>query len=293
MDQIFIYIALGIFGAALGSFAGASVWRLRAQQLVLDKKNKEKVDAKEYARLKKLTGKSFTKDRSQCLSCGYELRWYDLIPIVSWLTLRGKCRSCKKPIGFAELGVELAVAAFFILSYAFWPTDLATGLEITHFGLWLVAGVIMAILFLYDLRWFLLPDKLTIALSVVGLAIVGVTVAGAQDAVAAVLTALGSVAILAGLYAVLHFVSRGRWVGFGDVKLGLGLALILADWQLAIVALFLANFLGCLIVIPLLASKKLQRNAHIPFGPLLIAGTVIAWFVGRAILDGYLFSIGI
>lgn len=293
MDQIIIYIALVLIGAALGSFAGATVWRLRALQLASDKKNKEKVDAKEYSRLKKLLGKSFTTDRSQCLHCGYELKWYDLIPVVSWLTLRGKCRACKHPIGVAELGIELAMIAFFALSYAFWPGGVESGLEIAHFVLWLAAGVVMAMLFLYDLRWFLLPDRLTIALAVIGLAIVGVSAAETQDIGGTIVTALGAVAVLGGLYAVLHFVSKGRWVGFGDVKLGIGLGLVLVDWQLAIVALFLANFIGCLVVIPLLALKKLQRSAHVPFGPLLISGAVLAWFIGWPILEWYLFTIGI
>lgn len=293
MDHIIVYIALVLAGAALGSFAGATVWRIRAHQLDTDKKNKEKVDAKEYSRLKKLLGKSFTTDRSQCLHCGYELKWYDLIPVVSWLTLRGKCRECKHPIGAGELGIELAMIAFFVASYAFWPGGVQSGLEIAHFVLWLAAGVVMAILFVYDLRWFLLPDKLTIALAGIGVAIVGVSAAETQDVVGTILTALASVAILAGLYAVLHFVSKGRWVGFGDVKLGVGLALILVDWQLAIVALFLANFIGCLVVIPLLAFKKLKRSAHVPFGPLLISGTIAAWFIGWPILEWYLFSIGI
>lgn len=151
----------------------------------------------------------------------------------------------------------------------------------------------MAMLFLYDLRWFLLPDRLTIALAVIGLAIVGVSAAETQDIGGTIVTALGAVVVLGGLYAVLHFVSKGRWVGFGDVKLGIGLGLVLVDWQLAIVALFLANFIGCLVVIPLLALKKLQRSAHVPFGPLLISGAVLAWFIGWPILEWYLFTIGI
>lgn len=293
MDQFIIYLALVLFGACFGSFAGATVWRLRAQQLKADKEAKEPYDHKEYSRLKKLLGKKTLQDRSRCLECGYELKWYDLIPIVSWLSLKGRCRSCKHPIGWFELAMELGVAAFFVLSYVFWPGGITTGLEIAHFILWLAAGVIMAVLFAYDMKWFLLPDRYTIALAVVGLAIVGVSAAETQDIGGTILTAIGAVGVLGGLYAVLYAVSQGRWVGFGDVKLGVGLGLILVDWQLAGVALFLANFIGCLIVIPLLATKKLQRNSHIPFGPLLIAGAVLAWFIGWKILDLYLGTIGI
>lgn len=288
MNEFIVYVALVLFGVCMGSFAGATVWRLRARQLESDKKNKESYDPKEYKRLKKLLGKKSLEDRSCCLECGYELKWYDLIPLVSWISLRGKCRSCRHSIGWFEPLMEVGVAAFFVLSYLLWPFDLTSGLQIAHFVLWLIAGVIMAVLFAYDLKWYLLPDKYSIALAVVGLAVVGVVAAGSQDVGQTLLTAAASVGVLAGLYGVLYVVSKGRWVGFGDVKLNIGLGLLLLDWKLAIVALFLANLIGCFIAIPLLASKKLKPGAHIPFGPMLISGTIIAWFFGTQLLEWYL-----
>lgn len=298
MEIAIYYIALVLVGLCLGSFAGATVWRLRARELDAiknDKKDTEKegYNHKEYTRLKKLLGKGPLSDRSQCLHCGYELKWYDLIPVVSWLSLKGKCRKCQHPIGKFELFMELGVAAFFVLSFMFWPGGIHDGLQLAHFILWLIAGVIMAVLFAYDTKWFMLPDSFSIALAVVGLGIVGVSAAESQDITGTLLTAFGAVAVLSGLYAVLYAVSQGRWIGFGDVKLGVGLALILVDWQLAAMALFLANFIGCLIVIPLLVSKKLKRDSHVPFGPMLIAGTILAWFIGWPILDAYLFTIGV
>lgn len=288
MDQVVVFIALILFGASLGSFAAATVWRLRARQLLYDKEHKEPYDKAEYSRLKKLLGKGALKDRSRCLECGYELRWYDLIPIVSWVALRGKCRSCKHPIGWFELFMELGVAAFFVVSYLLWPGGFETTLDGVHFALWLIAGVIMAILFAYDLKWLLLPNGLNFTLAVVGAAIVAVAAAQSSDALSTILSAVGSVGVLAGLYGLLYFASGGRWVGFGDVKLGVGLGLLLIDWRLALVAVFLANLIGCLIVIPLMATKKLKRNTQIPFGPLLIAGAIAAWFIGYPLLDAYL-----
>lgn len=292
MNEFIIYLALVLVGVCLGSYAGATVWRLRAKQLAQDKKDKEPYDHKEYQRLKKLNGKKPLEDRSRCLECGYDLKWYDLIPVVSWLTLRGKCRACKRPIGWFEPLMEIGVALFFVLSYLLWPGGVETSLEIAHFILWLVAGVIMAILFAYDAKWFLLPDIATLALAVVGVGIVGVSAAETQDIGMTLLTAIGSVGVLGGLYAVLYAVSKGKWVGFGDVKLGAALGLLLVDWQLAAVALFVANLIGCLIVIPLLATKKVKRTSHIPFGPLLIAGAIISWLVGWRILDWYLSLLG-
>ncbi|MGV9002042.1 MAG: prepilin peptidase [Candidatus Saccharimonadaceae bacterium] len=293
MNQFIVYLALVLVGACLGSFAGATVWRLRAKQLTLDKKNKDPYDHEEYQRLKKLTGKKTTEDRSQCLECGYALKWYDLIPIVSWLTLRGKCRACKHPIGWFEPLIEISMVAYFVLSYMLWPGGVETGLQIAHFGLWLAAGVAMAILFAYDAKWFLLPDVATLALAIIGLGIVGVSAAETQDVTGTIFTAVAAVGVLGGLYGVLYAVSKGRWVGFGDVKLGAALGLILVDWQLAAVALFLANLIGCLIVIPLLATKKVKRTTHIPFGPMLIAGSIIAWLIGWNVLDWYLSILGV
>jgi len=293
MNEVLIYVALVLFGVTFGSFAGAMVWRLRARQLQNDKNQGEKVDSKEYSRLKKLTKTSVLKDRSCCLHCGYELKWYDLLPVISWLSLKGRCRKCKKRIGWFELLIELGVALFFVLSYAFWPQALGTGVEIAHFILWLAAGVIMAILFAYDVKWFLLPDKVSLLLALVGLAIVVLSAVETQDYLATGLTALGSVAVLSGLYLLIYILSKGKWIGFGDVKLGVGLGLIIIDWQLAIMALFLANFIGTLIVAPLLVSRKIKRSAHIPFGPLLITGTVVAWFVGWPILNWYLGLLGV
>lgn len=291
MNDLVIYIALVLFGATFGSYAAATVWRLRARQLVADKAAGEEYDKKEYARLKKIISKP-AEDRSQCLHCSYKLKWYDLIPIVSWLALRGKCRNCHSSIGWFEFLMEIGVAAFFVLSYAFWPGGLGSGLAIAHFALWLTAGVVMSMLFAYDLKWFLLPDRLNVALAVVGVGIVGVTIAQTGDVGGTLLNALGALAALSGFYAVLYYASKGRWVGFGDVKLGIGLALILVDWQLAVMALFLANFIGCLVVIPLLATRKLSRTSHVPFGPFLVAGAITAWFSGWIILDWYLSTLG-
>ena len=292
MEQFIIYLALVLFGAIFGSFAAATVWRLRAYQLQGDKNNKKPYDKKEYKRLEKLTGRKLARDRSCCLECGYELQWYDLIPVVSWVALKGKCRKCRRPIGFMEPLAEVSLALFFALSYLLWPGGVVGALGVTHFLLWLAAGVAMAIIFMYDFKWFLVPDSVILVLGVIGLAITVVSAFETQDAGATIMTAVGAMAILGGLYAVLYAVSRGRWVGFGDVILGFALALVLVDWQLALLALFLANLVGCIVVVPGLATKKLHRTSHVPFGPMLIAGTVLACFFGWAILRWYLGLMG-
>jgi len=123
-NQVVIIIALTLLGLSAGSFAGALLWRMRAKQLSEDKKAGDKVGKKEFNRLKSLTDSSIVSGRSQCLDCGYSLKWYDLLPVVSWLSLKGKCRQCKKPIGNLEPILEVGVASFFVSSFLFWPREL-------------------------------------------------------------------------------------------------------------------------------------------------------------------------
>jgi prepilin signal peptidase PulO-like enzyme (type II secretory pathway) len=288
MEQTVAAVLLGIFGLLFGSFAGATVWRLRARQLVEDKKAGEEVDKAEYDRLVPLTKPSFAKDRSRCLHCGHALAWYDLLPLVSWLQLRGKCRYCRTPIGRFEPLMEMMVAGYFVASYLLWPVPLTGGLELVQFGLWLATGVGLAILFAYDQKWFLLPDVVTFSLVALAGVFAVIEVAQASDHLTAVWSVVGAVAILSGVYLMLWWVSKGRWVGFGDVKLGLVLALLLGDWRLAFIALFAANLIGCLVILPGLMSGVLTRTARVPFGPFLIVGALVAFFAGRAILDWYL-----
>jgi leader peptidase (prepilin peptidase)/N-methyltransferase len=287
MDNLIVYLSLIIVGLVMGSFAGASVWRLRARQLEQDKKSGEKVDHDEYKILHKLTKPSLHKDRSVCLHCSYRLRWYDLVPLVSWLILLGRCRKCKTKIGYMEPLIELGMALFFVASYMFWPFDLNDAINIMQFALWLVSGVGLAILFVYDLKWLLLPDMVNFAIIGIGLINSGLVIANSTDVVNSIYGIIGSILILSGLYWFLYVISQGKWIGFGDIKLGLGLGLLLADWKLAFVALFAANMVGCVIVLPAMLMGRLKRDSHVPFGPLLIAGYVIAGLAGGYIISIY------
>jgi len=287
MDKILICTGLALFGLMLGSFAGATVWRLRARQLVADKKEGEPVDKKEYKQLLPLAKASVADDRSRCLHCGHLLAWYDLLPLISWASTRGKCRYCQQPIGWLEPLIELGVAAFFVVSFLVWPSMLHTQLEITQFILWLAAGVVLAILFAYDLKWFLLPNPAVFTLLGIGVLVALLHVIASADKLAALVSLAAAAAILSGLYLALWLVSKGQWIGLGDVKLGLALALLLGRWELAFIALFSANLIGCIIVLPAMLRGKVTRKTHVPFGPLLIAGAVLAMLAGPAIVDWY------
>lgn len=262
MIELLISSYLFFVGAVFGSFAGAMVWRLK-------------------------TGKKLANERSECEQCHHKLSWLDLIPIVSWLALGGKCRYCRKPIGWSPLMLELGLGAIFVISYLAWPYSLDSLLGVSSLLLWLVAVVMLAILFVYDLRWYLLPDKVMWPLIVVG---------GLLFAVKALLSSWGlSQALIelvlclipvSGVYYLLYTVSQGRWVGFGDVKLGIFIGLALG-WQGALVTLVLANFIGLFAVLPGLVSGKLSRSSEIPFGPFLIIATMITMLAGDHLVRLY------
>ena len=289
MDILLISV-LAVLGLCAGSFAGATVWRLRAKQLVEDKAEGEQVDKSEYDTLLPLTKATVKTDRSRCLHCGHTLQWYDLLPLVSWMSTGGKCRYCHERIGWFEPLMELGMAALFVLSFLLWPFAIQTSIEIGLFALWIIAAVLLIILFAYDLKWFLLPNRAMFPLIFVTAIIAVLQIALSPDWVGTLISMLIGVFILSGLYLLLWLVSKGEWIGFGDVKLGLALAFIVADWQLAFLALFAANFFGLLIVLPGMLMGKISRQTRVPFGPLLILGALFSFFFGHDIIQWYMSS---
>lgn len=254
-------IILFILGLCFGSFVNALVWRLHKKR-------------------------NFVSERSECVHCHHVLGWYDLIPVVSWLMLKGKCRYCKKKIDDSPI-TEIGVAVAFASSYLLWPFGFAfAGLVL--FVLWLIAVVFLATLFLYDLKWMLLPDKVNFPL--MGLGIVWAVffhAVFAQNSIETGLTesALG-IASVAGLYGFLYMISKGAWVGFGDVKLGIFMGLVLG-WQGGLLAVLLANTIAFLVILPGLMTNKISRTSKIPFGPFLILATGISLLLGHYIIDWY------
>lgn len=282
--NIFLTVAMALLGLVFGSFAGAQVWRLRARQVWADKKQGEPYDEREYKMLKPLMNRKQASDRSQCLSCGHTLGVFDLIPLFSWAVRGGRCRYCGVRIGVFEPSIEAAMAFLFAISYIFWPYGLSAWTGIALFAIWIVAVVLLVILAAYDIKWQLLPDAINFSFIAVSFVFIlgrfllsGPTVN--------IMSATGAVGILAGLYALIYVFSKGAWIGFGDVKLGIGLGLLLGDWRLAFLALFLANLIGCIIVLPGVLLKRLRGNSRIAFGPLLITGTLLAFWWGSPFID--------
>lgn len=265
--SVFVVMALFItlVGLTFGSFVNAAVWRIHQGR-----------------------AKSLLNDRSECTHCHHKLAWFDLIPVMSWLSLRGRCRYCGKRIEDTPLP-EVGVMAYFLVSFLLWPNGFDTALGITSFVFWLVFGVLLAILFVYDLRYMLLPNKITFTL--IGLAALQVAVRigfSPSNALPIISEGVLGVASIAGVYLVLYVISRGKWVGFGDVKLGIFLGLALGNWRLGILTLLLANVIGCIVILPGLLTRKLSRTTRVPFGPFLIIAFIIGTLFGNPLVTWYL-----
>lgn len=259
-----VMIILAIVGAGMGSFACCQAWRIR--------KNDKSM-------------------RSHCMNCDYRLKWYDNIPVLSWLMLGGKCRKCHKKIGVAEIVSELLMAAIFALSFLWWPArgDLESGdaFAIAKYALFLVQMTVFMILAVYDAKWKELPTKLLLVSVALGIAYWGVNIAQIAALGNFKVELLGSTAgalvILPGFYYFMYKASKEAWVGGGDPILCVPLALMLGDFWLAMFCLFAANIIGSIVMLPLTVVKH-EKHMMVPFGPFLIMGFLVVFFLQDAIL---------
>jgi len=269
---------LVVLGLCFGSFINALNWRLHTQAARREPAKRAKHDLTS-AQL------SMVKGRSMCSHCHHPLATKDLVPLFSWLWLRGKCRYCKHPIEDSPL-IELALPLLFVASYVWWPYDF-TAQGIFLLVCWLLALIALMALLAYDLRWMLLPNKIVFPL--IGLGVVQVLGqllffdAGSSYLVQVLL----SVAVAGGIFYVLFQLSDGKWIGGGDVKLGYALGLFIGSATQACLMLFIASLLGIVAALPGMLQHKLSVKSRIPFGPCLIVATIIVILFGQSLLDGY------
>lgn len=269
---------LFLLGLCLGSFVNALVWRLRVAATGQRLKTKDQRWAS--------ADLSILKGRSVCPACGHQLAWRDLLPVLSWLSLRGQCRYCQKPISRQYPAVELLTASLFALSYAFWPLPLdERGIFLLVFWLILLTGLIA--LAVYDIRWMLLPDKIITPLFILTMAVVLVDAAVLQRSLQPIAAALLGLLFCGGLFYAIFQLSNGRLIGGGDVKLGFLLGLAVGGPVNALLLIFIASLLGSLVGGLLMALGKLKATSRVPFGPFLVSAAVIVTLFGPAIYDWY------
>ena len=266
--QILFYILLFILGSCFGSFLCCQARRLH---LKVAEKGK-KLGA-----------------RSVCLQCNYQLKWYDNIPVLSWLFLRGKCRKCGKKIGLAEFLSELGLGlAFLALGTTINPTA-ANILQWSIFMTTLILTISLGFLAIYDGIYGELPTTY-LTISIICAIIVlclkeWLILSNSSFTPEIILKPLTSIAILGGVYLILYLISKGKWVGDGDWILGTALGIALADPWLALIALFIANVLACLVMAPVIKHRK---NKKIYFGPFMVA----AFIITLTFADFFYYAIG-
>lgn len=270
-----IAILIGL-GLCFGSFSEALIWRIHEQS----KPKKKRIISNRDL--------SITKGRSMCARCYRRLEWYDLLPLFSWLSLKGKCRYCHAPIGWQAPLLELATASLFVVSYLVWPGGQPRQIEAwVLYCFWSVILVGLVALVVYDMRWMLLPDRIVYFL--LGLVLVRLIVQATflHGGLGLVTSAIWGFLCLGGLFYVLFQVSDGKWIGGGDVKLGFVLGILVGGPLSSLLLLFIASSAGSLASIPLLLASKLKKSSRLPFGPLLIVATIIVVLFGTNIIHWY------
>ncbi|HUC87910.1 MAG TPA: prepilin peptidase [Candidatus Binatia bacterium] len=265
-----ILLVLIVLGLVLGSFVNALVWRLHEQEKLSNQKKAE------------LSQLSILHGRSICPKCKHQLAAKDLMPVLSWVYLKGRCRYCHRPISWQYPAVELITTGLFVFSWAYWPMPL-TGIGLFEFILWLIFLTGLIALSVYDLKWFLLPNRLVYPL--VGLALVQIVIILMfyHGGFSVLSSAFWGVLLAGGLFYVIFQLSNGKWIGGGDVKLGVLLGLLVGGPFNSILTLFIASCSGTLLSLPLVLAGRAKRNTHLPFGPLLAVGIVVIRLFGISI----------
>jgi leader peptidase (prepilin peptidase) / N-methyltransferase len=252
----FLVVCCGVVGLMIGSFLNVVVWRLPR-------------------------GESLSRPGSHCPGCDTPIRPVDNVPVVSWLALRARCRTCGQRISARYPLVELATAALWVAMALRFGTSWAL-------PAYLVLVSALLALSLIDLDTFLLPNRIVYPLSVAMVALFGLAALLDDSGDTYVRALLGGLAAF-GFFLTVHLVVP-RGMGFGDVKLSfsLGVSLGWLSWGSVFLGLFLGFLLGAVVGVALIATGLRTRRDHVPFGPFLAAGTVLAILVGQPLLDLYL-----
>jgi leader peptidase (prepilin peptidase)/N-methyltransferase len=226
------------------------------------------------------------------MQCGAQLRWFNLIPILSWILQRGRCSVCHSHVSLQYPLVEISTGILFLLS---WFT---LGLQ-PELLILLIQVAVLVLIFVYDLRHKIIPDAFSYVFA--GVSLIGIVYTlWLTNSFSEILLSLIAGPVLASPFVLLVMVSRGRWMGMGDAKLALGIG-----WMLGLLAGYFAIAIGFWLgaIIGLVGiglgrisnlSGRIPRvtmTSEVPFGPFLVTGTVMMAFWGNAVLHffGFIF----
>ncbi len=254
-----IYFFVFVLGLILGSFLNSWMWRVHDNIKIL------------------------SNSRSMCPNCRYQLRWYENIPVLSWLALRAHCSNCKKPIHWSYPSVELATGLLMMFV-------VGQHVKLIHFSEWSMLRdvcflTLLIITFVYDLRYKIILSRVVWAGTIIGFFINFFTLNFTIESM------LLGMLIGGGFFLLQYIISSGRWIGGGDVRFGVMMGAWLG-WQNTLLALFIAYVLGASLGMILLLLKKVNSKTEIPFGVFLSVGTFVAIYYGTTIVGWYAHLIG-
>ena len=246
LPTIFFSIIIFLYGIIIGSFLNVCIYRIPKKENIVT-------------------------TRSHCMSCGYQLRWYDLIPLFSWLALGGRCRKCKAKISVQYPAIEALNGVLYLIVF------LCYGVSIETLLYCLMASALLA-LSVIDFRTFEIPLGFNVFIAVLGLVRVLTDLTNWRE------YAVGFFAVSAVLY-IIYVLTKGRGIGGGDIKLMAASGLLLG-WKCNI----LAFLLGCIIgsVIHLLRMRFTKAERVLAMGPYLSIGIYISALWGTRLIDWYL-----
>ncbi len=230
------------------------------------------------------------RGRSYCDSCKQQIAWYDNIPLVSFLVLKRKCRHCGGPIPWEYPAVEFLTGALFVWWFFIGSTFFrlsATPFLVIQPMFWLFVGILLVLIFFTDFMYYLIPDSAVFLLTVLTffyrLFLTHQNVMMGYDFQLALVCAVGASLFFLALF----LLTRGKGMGFGDVKLAFPIGLLLG-WPSTLVAIFLAFILGAITGVAAILVRKKKLKSTIPFGPFLVLGTFIALLWGGDLVRMYL-----
>lgn len=247
------YILVFIFGAVVGSFLNVCIYRLPK-------------------------GESIVFPSSHCPRCGFMIPFYDNIPIVSYLILRGKCRSCKAPIAFQYPLVELINGCLTVFLF------MKFGLSFAFAVLFLFCSAMVVITFI-DLEHQIIPDVISLPGIAVGfICSFFIPQLGWLNSLIGIVVGGGSLLLVAFVYELL---TKKEGMGGGDIKL-LAMMGAFFGWKAVPFIIFVSSLVGSVIGITVMLAQRKDSKLAIPFGPFLALGAVLYIFFGRQMILWYL-----
>lgn len=252
MAELQPLLLAGILGLAVGSFLNVCIYRLPL-------------------------GQSLLSPSSRCTRCGRSLSWFDNIPVVSWMVLRGRCRQCGEPISAQYPVVELITAVLAMGIVALTPPGALLASR-------LVLAAVLIVLFVIDLEHQILPNVITLPGIVVGLAFSFFAAPGPLSSFIGTLLGGGVLYAIATAY---YLVRKEEGMGMGDVKM-LSMIGAFLGWRAVLLTLVLASFSGAVIGVALMTARRETLRYALPFGTFLAIGASIAMLAGEQILGWYL-----